>query len=128
VRSLLPCVLLVAFALSCGPDDEAAKPTSAVAGRVFIGSCPAASPGEPPCEADRVGGVRLVVYDAEGNEVASAESDDEGAFQIPLAPGSYMLVPTDVPPPALDIEKPIEFRVRPDSTTRIRVLLDTGVR
>jgi hypothetical protein len=52
--------------------------------------------------------VRLVVYDLSGNEVASAESDDEGAFRIPLEPGAYMLVPKDAPSPALDVEKPIE--------------------
>jgi hypothetical protein len=75
-----------------------------------------------------VGGARLVVYDMSGDEVASTESDDTGAFRIPLEPGAYMLVPKDAPPPALDIEKPIEFRVRPDSTTRLRVVLDTGVR
>jgi hypothetical protein len=128
VRSLIPCALLVAFALSCGSDDQAAEPTSAVAGRIFVGSCPPAGPGSPPCETERAGGVRLVVYDTGGNEVASAESDDEGAFRIPLEPGAYMLVPKDAPPPALNIEKPIEFRVRPDSTTRLRVVLDTGVR
>jgi hypothetical protein len=127
MKTLLACIALVLAVPACG-SDPGAEPSSAVAGTVSVGSCPVTGPDAPPCELETVGGVLLVVYDSSGEEVASGTSDDAGSYRIPLSPGPYTLVPRDVPPPALDTGKPIEFRVRADATTSLDVVLDSGVR
>jgi hypothetical protein len=128
LSQIAPALVVVALAVSCGSSERAAdESTSAVVGQVLVGSCPAEGPGAPPCPTEPLGGVRLVVYDGNGDEVAQDESDGGGRFRMAVDPGSYTLVPQDPPPPALDIEKPIEFEVHAGSTTRLRVVLGTGV-
>lgn len=121
--------LVAPLALACGSDRDAAEPRSAVAGAVVVGLCPPgpATPGQE-CELQPAEGVRLEVREPAGDEVASGSSDEAGDFRIAVEPGSYVLVPSDVPPPALEIAKPIEFEVSPGETTSLRVVLDTGVR
>jgi hypothetical protein len=128
-RALVVCALLATLAPACGSDRDSADSGSAVAGDVVVGACPPgpAIPGSE-CELEPGVGVRLEVRDRAGHEVAAGSSDEAGAFRIALAPGSYVLVPGDVPPPALEIGKPIEFEVSAGATTSLRVVLDTGIR
>jgi hypothetical protein len=64
-----------------------------------------------------------------GAEIARVRADGEGRFQIPIAPGTYLLVPLP-PDPAAFLPRgiPVVVTVRPGGFTDITVDYDTGIR
>lgn len=86
----LSAVALAAVVVACTP----AVATQTVSGVVVAGpTCPVVTdPPDPACEDRPVAGARIVVKDADGDEVAIAVSEEEGAFSVELEPGRYELV------------------------------------
>ena len=78
-------------------------------------------PGRP------LAGVPVRVVDADGNELASAMSGDDGAFTIDVAPGSYLLTASIEEDPARSV-KPVRVQVRAGEVVRADVLVDSGIR
>lgn len=78
------------------PADDVV--TTMLSGIVLAGpTCPVVrDPPDPACEDRPVAGAEIVAVDAEGQEVARASSDAEGAFTMALAAGEYQLVPQPV--------------------------------
>lgn len=72
-------------------------------------------------------GASVVVFDAEGEEVGSAESDAEGRLVMELPPGRYELQPRPVSGMPWTPE-PIEFVIEPSGEASLTVRYDTGIR
>lgn len=126
----VPASLLLAFVavLACGAASERGGDRaldSGVRGIVRLGpSCPVVIAGSPCPDLPYRGLVSA--SDADG-EVARVETDDDGRFRMPLAPGSYTLVAVvegGGPPTA----KPETVRVRIGTFTKVALTVDTGIR
>lgn len=113
--------ILLAACAALAPDGN-----SGVEGRVRVGPiCPVVQQGvecpDAPLEAD------LVIEDASGRTVGRVRSDPEGAYRIPLEPGTYVMVPQS-PPAGLPFAEEMPFEVRPDEWTELDVTYDSGIR
>jgi hypothetical protein len=85
--------LLVA---ACNQPAPTPTPTTGVRGRVIASpTCPVERPGGSPC-IRAVAGAVILALDSNGREVARATSDATGAYFLPLAPGTYRVVPRPV--------------------------------
>ncbi len=68
------------------------------------------------------------VLDADGQEVATFETDEEGRFRVTLPPGTYTLVPGDDLPIMRPGRQKKPFTVASSGFTRLRIVFDTGMR
>ncbi|MEW6567589.1 MAG: carboxypeptidase-like regulatory domain-containing protein [Chloroflexota bacterium] len=107
-----------------------ARPTpvleSGVEGRVWIGPmCPVVQTGtecpDAPYQAT------LDVLDDRGQVVATIESDTEGHYRLPLAPGEYTLTP-HAGEARLPWAAPLPFAVTAGRWTRLDVHYVSGIR
>jgi hypothetical protein len=87
---LLSAVAVMALVAGCAPAVEA----QTVVGVVVAGpTCPVVTdPPDPACEDRPVAGARIVVLDADGDEVGTVVSGEDGTFSVELEPGRYELV------------------------------------
>ncbi len=53
-------------------------------------------PADPNCAARAVANADVTIFDADGNEIATAKSDDEGNVAFDVAAGAYYVVPATV--------------------------------
>jgi len=100
---------------------------SGIRGLVTIGPmCPVMQKGVP-CP-DLPFSAKIVIEDESGVAVASVVSDDDGAFQIELGAGSYILVPESPNPgaPPTASEQAVEVTV--DAYTEVLIQYDSGIR
>lgn len=108
---------------SAGSDE----PLGTIDGSVVLApTCPVET-AESPCPGRPLAGVPVRVVDADGNELASAVSGDDGAFTIDVAPGSYLLTASIEEDPARSV-KPVRVEVRAGEVVRADVLVDSGIR
>jgi hypothetical protein len=92
--ALVAVVMVVAAA--CNQPVATPTPKTGVLGRVTASpTCPVERPGESPC-IRTVAGAVILALDSNGREVARATSDAAGAYFLPLAPGTYRVVPQPV--------------------------------
>lgn len=101
-------------------------PDSGVEGQVWIGPmCPVVQAGtECP---DAPFAAVLEVENGAGRTVARGESDGDGSFRIPLAPGDYVLVPQSGEG-GMPWAEPVEVRVAAGEWTFVEVHYDSGIR
>jgi hypothetical protein len=104
----------------------AAPLDSGVEGQVWVGPmCPVVQEGvdcpDSPLAAD------LVVEDENGRTVGRGESDADGFYRIPLAPGDYRLVPQPGDN-GMPWASPLEFRVTAEEWLRLDIYYDSGIR
>lgn len=102
-------------------------PDSGVSGQVWVGPmCPVVQEGidcpDRPLEAD------LQVADSNGRIVAKARSEADGAYRIPLAEGSYLLIPLSPGESGLPFASPIPFDVAGGKWVELDVTYDSGIR
>ena len=116
--------MLGVVALACG-GDGAGTPTAGIRGQALAGpQCPVEVEGSPCPDLPWEGTV--VATDVTTDETFTAETDAEGRFELPLAPGTYdvsILVETSPP-----FTKPQEVTVEAGSFVEIVVAVDTGIR
>jgi hypothetical protein len=121
---LIPLAGLLAACAALGtptPTD------SGITGQALIG---------PICPVVRVGGdcpdapyqATLTVLDSRGAVVVRFETDEEGRFRVPLAPGEYTLRPESPEGKPLPIAGEQTFRVNPGTFTELTVNYDSGIR
>lgn len=123
-------VLLTAAAglwLACG-GNGAAPPTSGIEGQVLLGpTCPVVREGTP-CP-DRPFQATIVVWDAERTQkVSTFTTDEEGRFQVALAPGEYYIDPQSPNPGAPPAGIPQNVTAPPDRFVQITIQYDSGIR
>ena len=121
---LLPIVLLT---LACGLFVTPVPADSGIAGKVLVGPmCPVMIEGQE-CP-DQPYQATLTVKSLDGRQIIQFQTDEQGSFSIPLAPGEYILhpeTPDDAPLPYADEQR---FIIAPGEYTRLIVQYDSGIR
>jgi hypothetical protein len=99
-----------------------------ISGTVTAGpTCPVQQPGDPNCKPRPVAGASIIVRDATGSVVASAQSDAAGLFTVGLPPGSYT-VESQPLAGLMSAPSPISVTVIANAQTRADLQYDTGIR
>lgn len=125
-RIALALVLVALAVVACGADAEGSGDgTSGIRGRAVSGpQCPVEVAGSP-CP-DRPYEGTVVATEADTGDAFTVETDAEGRFELPLAPGTYQVsIEAESPPP---FAKPQTVTVEHDAFTQITVTVDTGIR
>jgi hypothetical protein len=124
------CLLaLVSIAASCSGNDGAdgVPLDSGIQGLVTIGPVCPVEQANSPCP-DKTYAATIVVEDLDDNEVARAQSGEDGRFRVNLWPGRYTIVPHSpnegAPPQAP--EQQVEVRV--GEYTQVAIQYDSGIR
>lgn len=115
-------MLMLSFA-ACSPPPT---PTdSGVEGQVFIGPmCPVVQEGgECP---DQSYQATLTVLSPNGRKIVQVQTDENGKFRIPLAPGEYILHPESAN--VLPFADDQTFLVEAGKFTKVIVNYDSGIR
>jgi hypothetical protein len=125
--ALTAAIILVSL-LGCRPPAEAA--TGTLRGEVVAGPvCPVVTdPPDAACEDRPVPGAELVLELAEGDGgQVRVLADDDGLFELQLAPGRYTLTPQPMEG-LLGTAAPITLEIAAGMTTQLSVVYDTGIR
>jgi hypothetical protein len=121
---LAPIVLLV---LSCGLLAKPTPTDNGIAGKVLIGPmCPVMVEGQD-CP-DQPYQATITVNNLAGRKIVQFQTDEQGNFNVPLAPGEYILHPESPQGAPLPFAKEQRFTVTPGGYTRLIVLYDSGIR
>ena len=122
MRSLLLVAMLSTVLAACAGSDE---PTGGIAGHVVAGpTCPVETVGSPCPPRPWTGMVRATAADGTTYET---QTDTDGAFRLPLPPGSYSVTAvTDAggPPSAIATD----VTVVAGSERSVDLEVDTGIR
>lgn len=123
-------ILLLALILLLSACSLISTPTptdSGILGQVLIGPmCPVMIQGQE-CP-DQPYQATITVNSPEGRKIVRFETDEQGNFKVPLAPGEYILHPETPENAPLPIAEEQRITVRPGEFTRIMVLYDSGIR
>jgi len=129
-RVLLVTVLLSLTLLAgCarGSSEGSDERLGTIRGSILLAPmCPVEST-ESPCPGRPLAGVTVRVVDADGNVRASAVSDDDGAFTIDVAPGSFLLTASIEEDSARSVG-PVRVAVGAGEVVHADVLVDSGIR
>lgn len=115
--------LLILALAACAPQQTAID--SGIEGQVFIGPmCPVVQVGQE-CP-DQPYQAVLTVLSPDGREIVQVQTDEQGIFKIPLAPGEYVLRPES--PNVLPFASEQPFVVESGVFTQVIVNYDSGIR
>jgi len=119
--------LIVLLTLACGVLVTPMPTDSGITGKVLIGPvCPVMIEGQD-CPDQPYQGI-ITVRNLDGKRIVQFQADEQGNFNIPLAPGEYILhpeTPENAPLPFADEQR---FRVVSGEYTRLIVQYDSGIR
>lgn len=121
--AIIAAILMLSCA--CGVHSSSFTGQNGITGIVLAGpQCPAEVIGRscPP----RAVSARVTVTNQLGRNIATFTSDTHGHFRVRLAPGTYELITTQTHQPQL--LRPVRVTVKRGRYTRLRLLLDTGIR
>lgn len=119
-----PIVLLT---LACGLFATPVPTNSGITGKVLVGPmCPVMVEGQE-CP-DQPYRATLTVYNPGGREIVQFQTDEQGNFNVPLAPGDYILHPETPEDALLPFAEEQRFTVLPGEYTRLTVQYDSGIR
>ena len=98
LRALVASAIAALVLAACAGVTPAVSPAetgTGIAGTAVAGPvCPVeTTPPAPACAPRPVAGAELVIRDGSGGEVARAKTGPDGTFLVPVAAGSYVLVP-----------------------------------
>ena len=115
-------LLIISLATCSAP---ATPIDSGIEGQVLIGpTCPVVVEGQD-C-ANKPYQATLTVNSPNGRKIAQVQTDEEGRFKIPLAPGEYILHPES--PNVMPFAGEQTFIVETGKFTQIVVNYDSGIR
>lgn len=127
MQKKFPLIFFVLLTLACGLFTKPAPRDSGITGKVLLGPiCPVAIEGQE-CP-DQPYQATLTVRSSDGRRILQFQTDEEGNFTIPLAPGEYILHPETPPGAPLPYADEQQFTVLPSEFTRLTVLYDSGIR
>lgn len=109
---------------TAAPQQE---PASGIKGKVLRGPV-VGGPivGEEPADAPFA--ATFHVTDRQGNEMVQFRSDDEGAFEVHIAPGDYLIVPDDTAPVITPAQQQQAVTVPDGEMVEVTLRFDTGIR
>lgn len=112
---------------ACGMLATPTPTDSGITGKALIGPiCPVVIEGQD-CP-DRPYQATITVNSLEGRKIVQFQTDEEGNFTVPLAPGEYILHPETPPDKPLPRAEEQRFTVKLGEYTRLNVLYDSGIR
>jgi hypothetical protein len=122
-KAILASIFLIVCLSACSanptPED------SGVEGQVFIGPlCPVVQEGQE-CP-DQPYQATLTVNSPEGRKIVQVQTDEQGRFKIPLAPGEYILHPES--PNVMPYANEQAIIVEEGKFTQIVINYDSGIR
>jgi hypothetical protein len=121
---LAPFVLLTA---ACGALSTPTPTDSGITGQALVGPvCPVMIEGQD-CS-DQPYQATITVNNLDGREIARFQTDEQGNFNVPLAPGEYVLHPETPNNQPFPFGEKQRFTVLPGEYTRLIVLYDSGIR
>jgi hypothetical protein len=121
---LAPFVLLTA---ACGALSTPTPTDSGITGQALVGPvCPVMIEGQD-CS-DQPYQATITVNNLDGREIARFQTDELGNFNVPLAPGEYVLHPETPNNQPFPFGEKQRFTVLPGEYTRLIVLYDSGIR
>lgn len=121
---LAPFVLLTA---ACGALSTPTPTDSGITGQALVGPvCPVMIEGQD-CS-DQPYQATITVNNLDGREIARFQTDEQGNFNVPLAPGEYVLHPETPNKQPFPFGEKQRFTVLPGEYTRLIVLYDSGIR
>lgn len=121
---LAPIVLLM---VACGALARPTPTDSGITGQALIGPvCPVVIEGQD-CS-DHPYQAIITVNSLEGKKIVQFQTDEEGNFYVPLAPGEYILHPESPQDQPLPFAEEQRFTVLPGEYTTLTVLYDSGIR
>jgi hypothetical protein len=98
-----------------------------IEGKVLIGpTCPVVQINVS-CP-DKAFQATLTILNSAGRKVTRFTTDAEGRFQVPLAPGNYILHPEIPPGQPLPVSAEQTFKVVEGQFTQLTVNYDSGIR
>lgn len=100
-------------------------PTTRLVGQVLRGPVQPVCQAEVPCDEPFSAG--FTARDARGS-VTTFRSDRQGRFAVPLAPGTYTIIPAPDAPLLSPTQQVKLVTVGPESVTVVRLDFDTGIR
>lgn len=121
-------LVLAALAIACnGGSYSSSNDSSGIEGTVTIGPmCPVVRQ-DTPCP-DEPYEATVVIEDESGDEVATAQSGEDGRFRVSLAPGTYTLAPQSPNEGAPPFASEQQVEVREGAYTQVSVSYDSGIR
>jgi hypothetical protein len=130
MRRFLPLLLFALLALaSCGetaPGSDAEE-LGTISGTVLLGPmCPVQTEASP-CPDEPLAGTKVRVLTAEGHELASALSDENGGFAIEVEAGTFTLEAVVADDPARSAQA-VPVTVVAGRTVEVTVPVDSGIR
>jgi hypothetical protein len=124
-------VLVGSFLLTASDGTGQPPPTSAesgIVGLVQIGpNCPVVQ-SERPCPDRPFAASIMVTHVADGRQVLTVHSGQDGTFRVPLAPGTYRLVPHSPNPGAPPYAEPQTVTVEAGQYVSVVIKYDSGIR
>lgn len=118
-------VFIIAIMLTACTSVNPTPTDSGVEGQALIGPiCPVVQEGQE-CP-DQPYQATLTVNSPNGGKIVQVQTDEEGKFKIPLAPGEYVLHPES--PNVMPFASEQSFVVEAGKFTQIIVNYDSGIR
>ena len=121
-------VVIALSAIACGGGSPTPVVSgSGIAGRAVAGPvCPVERPDDPACAPRPVAGAIVIVRGADGSEVATAQTADDGSYEVLIPPGRYTVEGAPVEglmgnPTAVEVEVG-------DGVETVNLQYDTGIR
>jgi hypothetical protein len=125
-RASVLALMLAIVLVACGGTESSAS-DSGIRGTAHIGpQCPVVEAGSPCPDAPFDGEIRVSTPD--GEEVATARTDDDGSFEVALDPGTYVVGIVTPNPGGLPFAEPVTVEVEPGAFTDVDVAIDSGIR
>ena len=118
-------IVIIAIMLTACTSINPTPTDSGVVGQALIGPmCPIVQEGQE-CP-DQPYQATLTVNSPNGGKIVQVQTDEEGKFKIPLAPGEYVLHPES--PNVMPFASEQSFVVETGKFTQIIVNYDSGIR
>jgi hypothetical protein len=126
VGPILGVALAIAL-VACGGSATPVDAGTGIAGKAVAGPvCPVERPGDPACAPRAVPGALVIVRGADGSEVATAQTSDDGTYEVAVPPGRYTVEGAPVEG-LMGNPAPVDVEVG-DGVITIDLEYDTGIR
>ena len=109
-------------------EDETTKDGELLVKVVRAPVSPVVRPGAEQDEEQAVEGAQIRIATLDGDDVEKGKTDGEGKLSLELAPGKYRVELVSRDPMEFTKDLPKEITIEEGKKTRLRVVIDSGIR